>query len=222
METVATTIPAPDSAEAIFRAVVEVAYSFTDPIAVDRKALRIEGRNLKTGLSSAQIPYRVTVTPVDEAASEISVEIDIEDQSDRQMKATDLLVAVFRDQTPREYAKLQSGTTAPVSSEIVPILPSIFDSLSPLRLAEFFKYAAIPTLVLGLIGIIVTISLFASANPTLRPSPWVVVLTLGGEVFTTVVAAGILIFFGYVLELLTDTRTAMGNSMTIDNMDPRG
>ncbi len=219
METISTTIPAPDNADTIFDAVIEVAYSYTDPVAVDRGELRIEGRSLKTGLSSAQLPYRITVLPVGEDAAEIYLEIDIEDRSDRQVQAKDLLLGVFRDQTPREYDKRRAGVATTPTPSVSDPSPTLFDRIGPLDLAEFFKYATIPIGILGVLVIIVSISLFATASAILRPSPWVVILTLGGEIFATAVVAGILLFFGYVLELLTHTRDILAKS---NDPSPRG
>ncbi len=207
METITTTIPAPDRAETIFEAVVEVVYGFTEPLNIHQADLRVEGRSLQTGASSARLPYRVKVIPVGELASEILLEIDIEDSSTRQTRAKDLLINVFNEQTPREYARRRSGSPT-VTANYPPVAKSTFDRWSSIKIAEFFQYASIPVLIVGCIVIIITTIIFASTNPIARPSAWVIVLTLGGEIFGTVMASAVLLYFGYALKLLSTTRDA--------------
>jgi hypothetical protein len=208
METITTTIPAPDRAETIFDVVVEVAYGFTDPLSIHREELKVEGHGLQTGVSSAQLPYRVKVIPTGELASEILLEIDIEDASTRQTQAKDLLINVFNEQTPREYARRRAGSPT-IRADNPQVAQSMFDRWSPIEVAEFFRYASIPVLIFGCIVLIITMIIFASTNPIARPSAWVVVLTLGGEIFGTVMASAILLYFGYALKLLSTTRDAL-------------
>jgi hypothetical protein len=207
METITTTIPAPDRAETIFDAVVEVAYDFTDPMSIHQEDLSVEGRSLQTGASSVQLPYRIKVIPVGELASEILLEIDLEDSSTQQTRAKDLLINVFNEQTPREYARRRAGYQT-IGADDPPAAQSMFDRWSPLKVAEFFQYASIPVLIVGCLVIIITTIIFASTNPITRPSAWVIVLTLGGEIFGTVMAAAILLYFGYALKLLSTIRDA--------------
>lgn len=207
METITTTIPAPDRAETIFEAVVEVVYGFTEPINIHREDLSVEGRSLRTGASSAQLPYKLKVVPIGELASEILLEIDLENRSTRQTMAKDLLINVFNEQTPREYARRQADATMSRDDDLQPA-QSMFDHWSPPKVAELFQYASIPLLILGCIVFIITITIFASTNPIARPSAWVIVLTLGGEIFGTVMAAAILLYFGYALKILSKGRDA--------------
>jgi hypothetical protein len=152
-------------------------------------------------------PAGSKVVPIGELASEILLEIDLENLSTRQTRAKDLLINVFKEQTPREYARRQAGTT--MSGDDNPAAAqSMFDRWSPLKVAELFQHASIPVLIFGCIVLIITMIIFGSTNPITRPSAWVIVLTLGGEILGTVMATAILLYLGYALKLLSTTRDA--------------
>ena len=230
METITTTISVPDQAAVGFEAALDVTYRFSEVIKVDRNALALEGKTLKTGASPVRLPFRMHVVPIDEHTCDVGLEVDFDTTSPQQVEANEAFIALLREAIVATIRGRKTNPPATAQLGHAPP-PSMFDRLGPQQLARLFKHLTIPTAVIGLLGLLASIVIFAQAAagttvtelgvgpngtaitqflPGHGASAIVVILVLGGELFATVIAVAILLFFGYTLDLLAKDRDSTG------------
>jgi hypothetical protein len=230
METITTTISVPDRAAVGFGATLDVAYRYSEVNKVDQDALALEGKTLKTGASPVRLPFRMHVVPIDEHTCEVGLEVDFDTTSPQQVEANETFIALLREAIPATIRDRETNPPATVQPDHASP-PSMFDRLGPQQLARLFKHLTIPTAMIGLLGLLASIVIFAQAAegttitqlgvgpngtaiteslPGHGASAIVVILALGGELLATVIAVAILLFFGYAIELLAKDRGSTG------------
>jgi len=218
METITTTISVPDRAAVGFEATLDVTYRFSEVVKVDRNALALEGKTLKTGASPVRLPFRMHVVPIDEHTCDVGLEVDFDTTSPQQVEANEAFIALLREAIPATIRGRKTNPPATVQLGHAPP-PSMLDRLGPQQLARLFIHLTIPTAIIGLLGLLASIVIFAQdaagttiteSLPSHGASAIVVILVLGGELLATVIAVAILLFFGYTLDLLAKDRDSAG------------